>query len=367
MNESMDHQRRVGGALLFGLLIIGGLSSCQSSTKAELATPLETVLFATPADSSVACYRIPALTQTPNGTLLAAIDERVPSCADLNGSRDINIVLRSSTDGGATWSPIQRVADFHDGIAASDPSFITDERSGTVFLFYNVMDHDSSPGRYRFYVMRSNDDGASWSSPTDITNQLAKPEWVDDFMFITSGRGIQSREGILLHTLVNLQRGVHVFQSEDAGASWSLVEHPLVPGDESKIVELGDGTWMVNSRVSEVGHRWVHTSTDAGLSWSSRPDTTLVDPASNAAILALHQTGGLAFLNANHPSSRENLSIRISEDNGATWSLPLTLFTGSAAYVSADLLENGDVGVFYERNDYRENVFRRVRITSVDE
>ena len=41
----------------------------------------------------VACYRIPAIVTASNGNLVAAIDERVPSCDDLRGSRDINIVI----------------------------------------------------------------------------------------------------------------------------------------------------------------------------------------------------------------------------------------------------------------------------------
>lgn len=327
----------------------------------------EIVLFATPEDGSVACYRIPAFVQTSSNTLLAAIDERVPSCADLRGSRDINIVMRRSQDGGTTWSDILRIADLPDGVAASDPSFILDRETGRLFLIYNVMDHDSAPRQYRFHLQSSTDEGLSWSEAKDITDELTPPEWVDDFMFITSGRGIQAADGTLLHTLVNLQRGVHVFKSENAGANWSLVEHPLIPGDESKIVELDDGTWMVNSRVAKAGHRWVHTSNDRGATWTSRPDSTLVDPASNAAIVRLDEPGHLAFLHANHASNRENLSIRTSVDNGFSWSAPETLFEGSAAYVTADLLKDGVVGVVYERNDYTENVFRRVQTASAQD
>ena len=103
------------------------------------------VLFAvdgTDTARTVSCYRIPAITTAPDGSLIAAIDERMPSCGDLKWSRDINIVIRRSDDGGRTWSPVRKVADFPDGQSASDPSLITDTVSGTVFLFYNFMDHD---------------------------------------------------------------------------------------------------------------------------------------------------------------------------------------------------------------------------------
>lgn len=112
---------------------------------------LRQVLFAVDRGDTaraVSCYRIPAITTAPDGSLIAAIDERVPSCGDLKWSRDINIVMRRSTDGGRTWSLIRKVADFPDGQSASDPSLITDTVSGTVFLFYNFMDHDRAKDVY---------------------------------------------------------------------------------------------------------------------------------------------------------------------------------------------------------------------------
>src|SRR5690606_40023189 len=57
-------------------------------------------LFVAEDQPGVECFRIPALATATNGDLIAAIDERVPGCADLRGSRDINIVVRRSTDQG---------------------------------------------------------------------------------------------------------------------------------------------------------------------------------------------------------------------------------------------------------------------------
>lgn len=45
-------------------------------------------------------YRIPALTVTPDGTLLAAFDRRNDGPQGLPG--DIDTMVRRSTDGGAT-------------------------------------------------------------------------------------------------------------------------------------------------------------------------------------------------------------------------------------------------------------------------
>lgn len=322
------------------------------------AYPLETILFATPEDGSVACYRIPAL-ETVDGALLAAIDERVPSCADLRGSRDINILLRRSLDGGKTWGAAQRILDYPDGIAASDASFIVDRDRGRIFMLVNVMDHDRAPGEYRFHIIHSDDAGATWSAPRDITDEVAPSDWEADFKFITSGHGTQAPDGTLLHTIVNLERGVFVLMSEDNGASWTMAPSPVTPGDESKIIAFDDGRWMVNSRVQDAGHRWVHVSNDRGRTWISRPDSSLVDPAVNASLIRTEE--GLLYVGANHPTERRNLTMRFSTDEGQNWTAGPVIHNGSAAYVSAAALPDGDVGLFYERNEYAENVFVRMK------
>lgn len=174
-------------------------------------------IFNTSMNDSVSCYRIPAIVTAPNGDLIAAIDERVPSCGDLKWSKDINIVIRRSDDNGKTWSPIETIIDFPLGKSASDPSMIVDEITNEIFLFYNYMNLDTEKDIYYLHVMKSSDNGKTWSKPEDITAQIAKPEWHKDFKFITSGRGIQTSTGKLLHCMVNLNSGMHLFGSDDHG------------------------------------------------------------------------------------------------------------------------------------------------------
>ncbi len=128
--------------LLWGLLIFLLSFTAAQDKEPKLAEGLSEAhdLFNTSMNQEISCYRIPALVTATNGDLVVAIDERVPSCQDLRGSDDINIVIRRSQDNGKSWSEIENIVDFPLGKSASDPSMIVDQVTGEIFLFYNFMD-----------------------------------------------------------------------------------------------------------------------------------------------------------------------------------------------------------------------------------
>lgn len=339
-------------------------SYAQNKTSNTDKNQLEFInLFNSDMNDKVSCYRIPSIITALNGDIVTTIDERVPSCGDLKWSNDINIVMRRSEDNGKSWSKIETIVDYPIGESASDPSMILDKTTGEIFLFFNYMNLDTEKDVYYLKMISSKDNGKSWSEPIDITSQITKPEWKNDFKFITSGRGIQTRSGALIHTLVNLENGLHLFKSIDHGKTWSLIDTPIQPADESKVMELNDGSLMVNSRVNKLGARYVHASTDSGNTWASKIDTQLTDPACNASLIrySLKSQGSdkdrLIFSNLNSKDSRENLTVRISYDEGKTWSKGKTIYAGKSAYSSMTVLENGDIGLFFEKDDYKENVF----------
>lgn len=315
-------------------------------------------LFDNSMNSEVFCYRIPSLVTTTNGTLIAAIDERNNSCGDLKWNRDINIVIRKSFDDGKTWTKIEKIVDYPIGRSASDPSMIVDKKTNEIFLFFNYMDLDNAKDIYRLMVIKSSDNGENWSEPVEITNNIIKKGWEKDFMFITSGRGIQTKDGTLLHCLVNLNKGTHVFGSKDHGKSWFLIDTPLSPGDESKIVELSNGNWLVNSRVNSNDSRYSHISKDNGQTWATYKNKDLQDPGCNASLVKYDEL--LLFTNAFDSKYRKNLSLSISVDQGRTWAKNQTIYTGESAYSSMTKLKNGDIGVFFEKDNYTKNVFVRI-------
>lgn len=341
--------------LTFGLVLFSN-----TITYAQVKSEQTIRLFHASMKAGVACYRIPALVTAPNGDLVAAIDERLGTCGDLKFNRDINIVVRRSTDQGKTWSAIETAIDYPPGQSASDPSMIVDRITGDIIMFYNYMDLDKEKDVFYFKVVRSRDNGKSWSEPKDITKFISRPEWRNDFMFITSGRGTQTRTGKLLHTLVNIQRGVYLFHSDDHGENWQLIDTPVNPADESKVVELSDGRWVINSRVNRLGFLVVHTSADNGLHWTTRTDSTLIDPGCNAELLRYDITSNKTILLFSNPASstaRKNLVLRASDDGGVTWSEGRKIFSGSAAYSTLTMLTSDTIGILYERNDSSEVVF----------
>ena len=348
---------------LAAFILVIGISSVKSQVKGLADGIISSQdLFNTSMNSAVFCYRIPALIKAPNGDLIAAIDERNLSCGDLRINEDVNIVIRKSSDNGANWSSIRKIIDFPMGQSASDPSLIRDDVTGELFMFYNFMDLKKEKDVYYIHVVKSSDNGETWSKPEDITSQISKPEWKKDFKFVTSGKGTQTASGKLLHTLVNLKYGVFIFGSDDHGKTWFFKETPVTPADESKVIELSDGSWMVNARVNKNGMRVVHISSDEGKSWTSKNESSLVDPSCNGAIIRYKSKkygNLLLFSNLDSQKDRANLTVKYSKDEGKTWSKGKVIYSGSAAYSDIEVLENGQIGVFFEKEDYKENVFAR--------
>lgn len=304
-------------------------------------------------------FRIPAIITAKNGDLIAACDARRKSGTDLIYSKDIDIVIKRSSDNGKTWTDMEIVGGFGEGYPASDPSFVLDDSSGEIYCFYNYMDQLKAPKIFRLWYQTSKDHGKSWSKPRDITDEICPKAWHKDFKFITSGRGIYSRDGEILHTIVNLKRGLFVYGSKDHGKSWYLKDTAIKPGDESKIIELNEGL-MINSRVNGNGFRWSHLSKDGGNSWKSKKELQLVDPGCNGSFIRYTSVKDgakkdrLLFSNANSFKGRKNLTVRLSYDEGKTWTDGRVIFEGSSAYSSLTVCKDGSIGVLYEANNYKE-------------
>ncbi|MET8740621.1 exo-alpha-sialidase [Streptomyces sp. NPDC004728] len=362
-------QRKVSVALLSAALLVvtaTGTAHAASPTPGQLTSQDLT------ADGvGSPHYRIPALTTSVKGTVLAAYDAR-PTLGDLPGN--ISIVLRRSTDNGVTWQPQQVVRKDAAPKGYGDPSLLVDRTTGRIFLFYAASvnqgffgsgtgNDESDPNVLQADYSYSDDDGVTWTHRR-ITKQIKNPAWAG--MFAASGEGIQLRRGTYKGRLIQ-QYAVRVnganyaasAYSDDHGETWRM-GNPVGPGgDENKTVELSDGRVMLNNRSKP--YRTIAYSTDGGVNYTPfAQDTQLTDPANNASVMRYApdaapsdpQSSWLLFSNTEDASARRNLTVKMSCDNGKTWPIRKVVDPGAAAYSTLTRLADGRLGLLYERADY---------------
>jgi sialidase-1 len=312
-------------------------------------------------DAGVHTYRIPSLIETRRHVLLAVADARHDSARDLPAR--ISLVMRRSTDGGRSWSPSRTIRFVPEG-GVGDSSLLLDSRTGRVWCFFNfgppgigtmtaVPGERTGPHTLQVHAMHSDDDGLHWSDPVDLSPQFKGPAW--QAMFATSGTHFQTSRGRYIVPLV-MRDSSGVFHSlniysDDSGQTWRAGDIIAAGTDESKALELADGTVMQNMRNGKT--RAIALSMDGGINFGPvSHDSTLPDPSCNAG-LARYRHGHqdlLIFTNA-ASTKRENLTVSISEDSGKSWPHRRVLNAGPSAYSTVIPLRGGDIGVLYERGN----------------
>lgn len=343
-------------------------------------------------------YRIPAMADLGDGVIVTAIDGRIGSSAD--APQPNSITVRRSTDHGVNWSPVQTVLQGHVSTGAGDqrygygdPSLLWDAQARKLFMFviytrnkglfdsaYGNSDED--PNVISALLLESDDLGQTWSSPRSLTalvkpfngTQAAPAAGDVRAMFASSGQGIQLKYGPYAGRLIQQFSGwvatgsgtstvtqAWSVYSDDHGQSWQVGSKVGSRMDENKVVELSDGSILLNSRdnARSLGGRWIARSTDGGVSYSAPvADMNLVDGGTNAALFRLFPAAAqgsreakkLAFINPPHvyAEGRRNLTVKISCDDGVTWPGRRLLHAGASAYSTGTRLADGAFGVYYE-------------------
>ncbi|MDO4228576.1 MAG: sialidase family protein [Capnocytophaga sp.] len=332
----------------------------------------------------IECYRIPGLATTNKGTLIAVYDNRYNNCKDLQ--ENVNVGMSRSTDGGQTWEPMKEIMDLGEWGGLSnqlngigDPAVLVDKTTGTIWvaaLWLHGQDKDkmawwaSKPGMTpqetgQIMLVKSDDDGLSWSDPINITSQTKDPKWY--LFFNGPGNGITLKDGKIMFAAQykdeNQVPHSTLIYSNDHGKTWICGTGAKSHTTEAQVVQLSDGSIMLNMRddrnrenKDNLYGRSVAITTDFGKTWTEHATSrkALVEPNCMASIINYTDNIGkeyLFFSNPADPNQRVNMTIKASNDDGNTWDkMPqIKLYANSGfGYSCMSLIDNKYIGILYE-------------------
>ena len=355
-------------------------------------------------------FRIPAIIGTTSGRLLAFAEGRLLGGGDYG---DLDIVMKFSDDHGKSWSQLS-VAVENGILQAGNPApvlDITDPQfpDGRLFLFYNTGNNHENEirkgkGLREVWYKTSVDEGKSWSEPVNITTQVHRPKKLADNKLYnfeedwrsyanTPGHAMQFVKGQYagrIFVAANHSAGepqshsmdyqAHGYYTDDHGKTFKLSDNnPFLGSNESTAAEISRGRLMINSRnqKGDIKARIVAISSTGGAKLDTVYfDHNLPDPVNEGSLLTVKykkKANVMAFSNAASTTNRDNLTLRISDNDGKTWKRSLSIDSSSinkndsnnekdfTAYSDIIKLDKKHIGVLYERKHYQEIVFKSIK------
>ena len=319
-----------------------------------------------PGDYNSANYRIPAVITAKDGSIVAVTDKRKYNEGDL--PEDIDIVCNRSTDGGHTWSEPYTIAlgtGVNHGFGDCALAFSNDDNGLIAGFVGGPGLWNSTPSNpIRTYIAKSCDNGQTWTEPEDIThfifgdNCIIPEQRAWRASFFGSGNGLRTSTGRIMFVAAIRETSAqvlynHAVYSDDNGQTWHVSGRASSSGDEAKVTELVDGRILMSIRHG--GHRWYNISEDGGETWQPTTSTwnDITAPACNGDMIrftSVNQGDDRNRLLHSVPygSSRTDVSVYVSYDEGGTWPVRKCIVPYSSAYSSLCVLPDGTIGLYVE-------------------
>ena len=324
-----------------------------------------------PSGEGRACkaFRIPGLIRSKKGTLIGCFDARYTHEGDL--CADIDVAVVRSEDGGQTWSaPVVGMDSGPGGNNGCGDPCILEDKKGRIWMqalachfsggaSLNVSKPGLDPASTgQWEMVYSDNDGKSWSKEhVNPTKEIKKKEWTT--ILAGPGNGITLKDGTIVFPAQIWQNGANprsmstICYSADGGKSWKYGNGVPHSTSECQVVELNDGSIMINCRnEARQGNRIVYVTKDLGKTWEPHAtnNNTLREPTCQGSIIRFKTKKRDLLLFSNPKSgSRNTMSVRYSEDDGSTWSEGYLYDTRQCmGYSSLVMVNPTTVGLFYE-------------------
>lgn len=394
MSRSREHVRSVGTLVILATWVL--------SFQAAAEVISVSVPFVSPKGSYVTqqeryhTFRIPGMIVTQDGSVLIFAEGRRGEGSDPRRDENapIDLVMRRSSDNGRTWQPMVVLDSGYrpngDLVDFADPTPVLDATTRTVFLFYGqwpdvapiTVAHgqsaDPDDGNHIVWVRSSTDNGETWSDRKQVVYPDEPHETSDGLFWRQAepgpGSGIQlqwqDRTGAPNDRLIipakrsgsstpdgTVTVEPFVYYSDDHGNTWHVGN--VTPGpdaNEDEVVELTDGTVLLDARQNSGNFRRRHLSTDGGVTWGpNKPDEVPITAVDGSMVRysaqrATHDRDRILFSGPGGEAglNRNNITIWTSYDEGKTFINPVRFNNGFAAYSVIQRLGDGTIGLVVE-------------------